>query len=66
VFDPEALILGGGLVNLGDYYLAPALDTARKGAFAQVIEDALITTAKLGNRAGALGAAALVISARAP
>jgi glucokinase len=62
IFDPQALILGGGLVNMGDLYLGPALDTARKGAFPQITADALITTAKLGSRAGALGAAALVIS----
>lgn len=62
VFDPQALILGGGLVNLGDFYLGPAIETARRGAFPQIIADALITTAKLGNRAGALGAAALVIT----
>jgi glucokinase len=62
VFDPQALILGGGLVNLGDLYLGPAIETARKGAFPQIVADVLITTAKLGNRAGALGAAALVIS----
>jgi len=62
IFDPQALILGGGLVNMGDLYLGPALDTARKGAFPQIAADALITTAKLGSRAGALGAAALVIS----
>lgn len=61
VFDPQALILGGGLVNLGDFYLGPAVETARRGAFPQIIADVLITTAKLGNRAGALGAAALVI-----
>ena len=60
-FDPQALILGGGLTNLGDFYLAPAIETARAGAFPQIIADVLITTAKLGNRAGALGAAALVI-----
>ena len=62
VFDPQALILGGGLVNLGDFYLSPAIETARKGAFPQIVADVLITTAMLGNRAGALGATALVIN----
>jgi len=62
IFDPQALILGGGLTNLGELYLGPAIETARKGAFPQIVADVLITTANLGNRAGALGAAALVIS----
>jgi glucokinase len=62
VFDPQALVLGGGLVNLGDFYLGPAIETARKGAFPQIIADVVITTAKLGDRAGALGAAALVFN----
>lgn len=60
VFDPQALILGGGLVNLGDFYLGPAIKTAREGAFPQIVADVVITTAKLGDNAGALGATALV------
>jgi glucokinase len=60
-FNPEALILGGGLTNMGDVYLEPAIALARKGAFAQVAEDVTIVTAKLGERAGALGAAALML-----
>ena len=62
-FNPEALILGGGLLGLGDLYLGPAVRIAREGAFDQVVADVRITEAKLGGRAGALGAAAL-ISAR--
>lgn len=60
-FNPQALILGGGLVGLGDLYLEPAMRTAREGAFEQIAADAVITTAELGERAGALGAAALVM-----
>ena len=60
-FNPEALILGGGLLGMGDLYLGPALATARKLAFPQVVADATIVTAKLGESAGALGAAALMM-----
>ncbi len=60
--NPQALILGGGLLGLGDFYLGPALRTARKGAFPQVVADLTIATAELGERAGALGAAALVMA----
>ncbi len=60
-FNPEALVLGGGLTNLGDLYLEPAITTARERAFDQVVFDAKITLAKLGERAGALGAATLML-----
>jgi len=60
-FDPQALILGGGLLGLGDLYLGPAVRLARERAFAQIVADVTITTATLGERAGALGAAALVM-----
>jgi glucokinase len=60
-FNPQALILGGGLLGLGDLYLAPAVRTAREGAFAQMVADVTITQASLGKRAGALGAAALIL-----
>ena len=59
--NPEALILGGGLLGLGDLYLEPALRAAKAGAFEQVVADVTITQAKLGERAGALGVAALMI-----
>ncbi len=60
-FDPEMLILGGGLLGLGDLYLEPALRRAREGAFPQIAADVTITQAELGQRAGALGAAALMM-----
>ena len=61
VFNPEALILGGGLIGLGDLYLGPAFEAARECGFEQVLADVTMTTAKLGGRSGALGAAALMI-----
>jgi glucokinase len=61
VFNPDALILGGGLIGLGDRYLQPARRTARERAFPNVVADATIALAELGGeRAGALGASALV------
>ena len=60
--NPEALILGGGLVALGDRYIGTAMRTVRERSFAQVVQDVTMTTAELGgDRAGALGAAALVL-----
>jgi glucokinase len=60
VFNPLALILGGGLTNLRELYLDPAIEIARRGAFPQVVEDVTIRVAELGDAAGALGAAALL------
>ncbi len=59
-FNPEALILGGGLVGLGDLYLGPAFAAARECGFEQILNDVTMTTAELGGRSGALGAAALI------
>ncbi|MEX0785745.1 MAG: ROK family protein [Dehalococcoidia bacterium] len=59
--NPQALILGGGLLGLGDLYLRPALDAARAATFDQMLADVTITEATLGERAGALGAAALMV-----
>jgi glucokinase len=60
VFNPQALVLGGGLTNLREMYLEPAIEIARNGAFPQVVRDVTIAIAALGDAAGALGAAALV------
>lgn len=60
IFDPEAFILGGGLVEAGDILLEPT-----RAAFVDLVEGAelrppvQIVAAELGERAGALGAAAL-------
>ena len=60
-FNPEALILGGGLLGLGDLYLKPAFDAARECGFDQILDDVIMTIAELGGRSGALGAAALML-----
>jgi glucokinase len=60
-FNPQALILGGGLLGLGDLYLGPALEAARADAFDQAFSDVTIAEAALGERASALGAAALMM-----
>ena len=60
VFNPQALILGGGLLGLGEPYVGTAQRVARQRAFPQIVADVTVTTATLGERAGALGAASLV------
>lgn len=64
VLDPQAVVVGGGVAEIGD----PLLDPARRG-FAGAVEaprhrpEVPIVAAALGNRAGAIGAAALALDA---
>ena len=62
VFRPEAVVLGGGVCAQGDALINPVKEIVKKEIFAKDAGPAVeILTAKLGNDAGALGAAALVI-----
>ena len=59
VFNPQAIVIGGGLVNMGETILGPAVETARTRSFAQSFTDVRIVEGELGERAGALGAIAV-------
>ena len=58
-FNPQAIVLGGGLTNMGDDLLGPAIETARTRSFAQSFMDVRIVEGELGERAAALGAVAV-------
>lgn len=64
VLDPEAVVIGGGVIDIGDLLLAPA-----RRAFVAAVEapdhrpEVPLVPAQLGNRAGAIGAAALALEA---
>ncbi len=58
-FNPQAIVLGGGLTNMGDALLRPAVEVARARSFAQSFADVRIVEGELGERAGALGAIAV-------
>ena len=58
-FNPQAIVLGGGLVNMGQTLLAPALETARARAFEQSFGNVRIVEWELGERVAALGAIAV-------
>jgi|CXWL01.1.fsa_nt_gi glucokinase len=58
-FNPQAIVVGGGLVNMGDAIMGPAIDTARQRSFAQCFADVQIIEGALGERAAALGAIAV-------
>jgi glucokinase len=58
IFNPEMIVIGGGMAETGEILLGPARDLVRERAYgisAGVVE---IVTAKLGNEAGVYGAAA--------
>jgi glucokinase len=60
VFDPQAFVLGGGLVEVGELLLAPVRDAfggmVTGGAHRPTVD---IVAAALGEHAGAIGAASL-------
>lgn len=59
MFNPQAVVLGGGLMNMGDTILGPAVETARTRSFAQSFMDVRIVEGELGERSAALGALAV-------
>ena len=59
IFNPELMVIGGGLSNMGDKLLAPAYRVAGERAFKESDRAGRCTRAELGGGAGVLGAAAL-------
>jgi glucokinase len=57
IFNPEVIIVGGGVANLGDRLLDPAREVVRERAFPMASAAVRIVTARLGNDASLLGAA---------
>lgn len=58
IFNPELIVVGGGLSHIGDMLLGPAMEVARERAFKTSFESVRLVSASLGDNAGALGAAA--------
>ena len=61
IFDPQVIVLGGGVVNAGEPYHGPARDRLAEMTQAQRRRPMRIDQASLGNDAGVIGAAALVL-----
>jgi glucokinase len=59
LFDPEVIVLGGGLVQIGEPYLGPARDQLFKMTTDQHRRPRRLDVTALGHDAGILGAAAL-------
>lgn len=57
IFDPEMIVVGGGVAELGELLLAPARDLVRRYALPPGGRQVRITIAELGNEAGLVGGA---------
>jgi glucokinase len=58
LFNPEKILLGGGVMESGDLILPPALAEAERRAYRASFTSSMIEEAALGNDAGFIGAAA--------
>jgi len=58
IFNPELIVIGGGLSNIGDMLLKPAFKTAGERAFREAFQAVRFVPAGLGGNSGVLGAAA--------
>ena len=59
LLNPEKIIIGGGLTNEWDAYIAPAVVHMREQSFAGIGKLTPVIPPALGPKAGALGAVAL-------
>ncbi len=57
IFNPEMIIVGGGLAKIGDLLLNPARRVVKERAFSLSAQVVRIVSAQLGNDAGVFGAA---------
>jgi glucokinase len=60
LFNPEIIVIGGGLVDQWTVYIQPAIKEMNRLAFPQPTEDTKIVQSSLKGLAGALGAITLV------
>ncbi len=58
IFNPELIIISGGLSNMGDMLLVPALEVARERSYEEAYRAVRFVRAELGSYSGVLGAAA--------
>jgi glucokinase len=61
IFNPELVIIGGGLSNMRELLLVPIRQEFKKYAMTLSARSVRIVRARLGTKAGALGAAALCL-----
>jgi len=57
LLNPEKILLGGAVMEAGDFLLSPALKEAMKRSYQASFRCCRIEKASLGNKAGLIGAA---------
>jgi glucokinase len=60
IFNPDMIIIGGGMSELGEMLIGPSRKMVKERAFSISSQAVRIVTAQLGNEAGIYGAAAFV------
>ena len=65
IFNPEMIVLGGGMAKLGDLLIDPARRVVAEKAFPISAQAVRIVTAQLGDEAGVYGAAVFAFEQRA-
>ena len=58
IFNPEMIVIGGGLSNMGDRLFKPAHKVVEERAFNRAYRTVRFVRAALGRNSGVLGAAA--------
>ncbi len=61
IFNPELIVIGGGLSNMGDLLLGPARKVAEERAFKIAFRAVRLAPAQLERDSGVLGAAAFAL-----
>lgn len=61
IFNPEIIIVGGGLSNMGNMLLKPAIKEAGRRAFRRAYREVRFAVAELGRNSGVMGAAAYAL-----
>jgi glucokinase len=61
IFNPELIVIGGSLSNIGDMLLKPAFKVAGQRAFKEAFQAVRFASAELGGNSGVLGAAAFAL-----
>ncbi|MCX7000280.1 MAG: ROK family glucokinase [Candidatus Sumerlaeota bacterium] len=61
VLNPDVIVVGGGMMKAGEIFLEPAREEVKRRVFAEHSQNLKIVAAELGNDAGVIGAAGLLI-----
>ena len=60
IFNPEMIVIGGGLAQIGDPLVVPAREYLRQYALSDIVASVQVRKSALAGRAGLFGAAALI------